>query len=189
MLLSHVLDLTERDRAAHALAATAHQFRVAFEKAPTGMLLVSGGRGSEGVILRANQGFADIVQRPADELVGVRTEDLLVPEDVRASYATLARVVETRQDSGRVHRRVLRTDGTVRDVWCNYALADPDAPGGPHVLIHVLDVTAQRRQQRALERLALTDPVTGLANRSQFSEWAAAALRRLDPTARVCWAC
>ena len=181
VMLAHVLDLTERDRISHALAVTAQQFRVAFEKAPTGMVLVSGGRGTEGVILRANQAYVDIVQRPAEQLVGTPAEDLLVPEDVRASYATLARVVETRQDSGRVHRRVLRPDGTVRDVWCNYALVDPDAPDGPHVLIHVLDVTAQRRQQQALERLALTDPVTGLANRSQFTEWVDGALSRLGP--------
>lgn len=183
VLLSHVLDLTEREKASRALAANEQQFRVAFEKAPTGMLLISGGRGNEGVILRANQAFADMVQRPVDELVGVRAQDLLVDEDVRASYATLARVVTTNQDSGRVHRRVRRSDGTVRDVWSNSAVVDPEAPDGPHVLTHVVDVTTQHHQQRALERLALTDPVTGLANRRQLSRWVDSALTRIDPEA------
>ncbi len=183
VLLSHVLDLTERDKATAAVAANEQQFRVVFENAPTGMLLLSGARGREGVILRANQACAEMVQRPVGELVGLRAQDLLVAEERRASSATLARVVATNQDSGPVHRRVLRSDGTVREVWVNSAVVDADAPGGPHVLTHVLDVTAQRQQERALEVLALTDPVTGLANRTRFGQWVDAALERIDPAA------
>ncbi len=166
-----------------ALAVNEQQFRVVFEKAPTGMLLLSGAPGEEGLILRANQACADMVGRSVEQTVGVYAQDLLVAEDRRASSATLARVLATNQDSGPVNRRVLRADGTVREVWVNSAVVDVDAPGGPHILSHVLDVTAQRQQERALEVLAMTDPVTGLANRTRFGRWVDDALARIDPAA------
>lgn len=129
-----LLTLTERERAARAVAANERRFRGAFDDAPSGMLLLSTGRGSEGMMLRANQALADIVQRPVEELVGICVQDLLVPEDVWASHATFARV----------HRRAVRPDGTVRDLWCHSIVVDPCGEDGPHVMTHVVDVTAQR---------------------------------------------
>ena len=134
VLLSHVLDVTERDRAAQETARSERLFRAAFEHAPSGMVVVSAADERRGVILRANRAIADLLDVAADEVVGRVAQDFLVAADRDASHATLARVAATGNDSGTSHRRVLRPDGTVRDVYVSSTVLSRDDAGAdrPH---------------------------------------------------------
>ncbi|MFV0458735.1 MAG: putative bifunctional diguanylate cyclase/phosphodiesterase [Actinomycetales bacterium] len=66
-----------------------------------------------------------------------------------------------------ITRRLQREDGSTFDAWL-YCVAL--GPGGvaTHALC-VLDVDAQSRRLRELDKLAMTDPVTGLANRTRVT--------------------
>ena len=56
----------------------------------------------------------------------------------------------------------------------------PGRPGEPLYLIsHALDITERRKEQAELERLALTDTLTGLANRTLLNDRLDQALARL----------
>ncbi len=169
VLLLHVLDLTERQRAVEEVERSEQLFRAAFEHAPSGMVVVSAEAGHEGRVLRANRAMADLVGLPVDQTVGKVAQDFLVRSDREASFATLARVATSGNDSGTAHRRLQRPDGTQRDVY----VSSTSLSQGEHptVLTHVVDVTQQQTHQRTLEQMAMTDSMTGLANRVQLAAW------------------
>ncbi len=169
LLLLHVIDITERDRAERDTARSERLFRAAFENAPSGMVVVSASEQGRGTVLRANRALGELLGVPADQVAGRQAQDFLVEGDRDPSHATIARVAATGHDSGTAHRRVLRPDGTHRDVYVSSTLL----AGGeePTVLTHVVDVTHQHAHQRTLEQMAMTDSMTGLANRVQLARW------------------
>lgn len=168
-LLLHVLDVTERDRAARATARSEQLFRATFEHAPSGMVVVSAEPDREGRVLRANRSFADLLGVPVQDVVGRVAPDFLVRADREIGRATLRRVASTGNDSGAAHSRLQRPDGGVRDVIVTSTALNRGE--NPTVLVHVVDVTQQQSHQRTLERLAMTDSMTGLANRVQLAAW------------------
>ncbi|MDJ1159335.1 sensor domain-containing diguanylate cyclase [Chelatococcus sp. SYSU_G07232] len=67
-------------------------------------------------------------------------------------------------------------DGSVRDVLV--AATALDVGGTPCVIAGVVDITNRKAMELNLERLATTDPLTGLANRSRFFALAAREIER-----------
>jgi diguanylate cyclase (GGDEF)-like protein len=66
-------------------------------------------------------------------------------------------------------RLLKRRDGSTFEAWL-YAVAAPDVDGSRAFAVCVFDVDRQARRLRELERMAMTDPVTGLANRTRVTE-------------------
>ena len=169
MLHGAALDVTEHERTLTEVVERRRQFEMAFDGAPYGMLVVSSSPSSLGRVLRANRALATLVERPL-ESVGGRVEDLLVaPADDDAVPLDHGRLAAAGRDGHRLVRRVVRSDGVVRNVWVTVIPVHGSSVSEPFLVVHVLDVTSQSNQQRTLERIALTDAVTGLANRSMVT--------------------
>ncbi len=121
-------------------------------------------------IVRANPAAGETLGFPADRLVGRRLIDLVHPDD-RAE--AVARGNEALRTGRPVHLTVrwLAADGGYR--WIDVTSVLSGRPGD--VVIHVVgrDVSEQQRMTDELRTLASTDPLTGLANRTQL-------LHRLD---------
>ncbi|SAL29052.1 response regulator receiver modulated diguanylate cyclase/phosphodiesterase [Caballeronia telluris] len=99
-----------------------------------------------------------LMQRPSAWL------DLVLPEDAEPLLAEMRRVVEESSE-GRFQYRIRRTDGCVR--WIrSTAYPVRDETG---VVVRIVgiseDVTAEQERITALDRLAYSDSLTGLANR------------------------
>jgi diguanylate cyclase (GGDEF)-like protein/PAS domain S-box-containing protein len=132
----------------------AEQLRLAFTSAPIGIAVLS----LDGRILRANPALAALTGWGEGELRGHPVTDLVHPED---------RVVELDADTlaDEVEERWRRRDGKVVWVHRTGAVAR-DTAGRPVCrVVHVEDVTERVALQEALDRHALLDPLTGLANR------------------------
>ena len=182
------LDVTERTEAEQALAASESHFRVAFDEAPHGMVVVGLAGDSFGMLLRSNARFARLLghegsDRDGDRIAGRRlgVMDWTVPEGREATRRRLTAMADGRSTGSSYPKEILRADGSTVHVWVTTAVVTLDGGRPAYAIAHYIDDTERRRQQAELERLALTDGLTGLANRTAVERQLARALRGLVP--------
>lgn len=118
---------------------------------PTGVIVV----GPDGRISDANAWMETLVGYSPDELVGTAV-DALVPERYRETHAVdLSRFFaapKVRQMGTSRELFALRKDG--REIPVEIGLSPVDLPEGPRVVATLLDVSARRQAERALQRVA-----------------------------------
>jgi len=181
------LDMTDW---VEALIASETRFTATFEQAAVGIAHVA----LDGTWLNVNRRCAEIVGYPKEELLGLKFSDITHPDDLEADWALVRELLEGERDTYSLEKRYFTKDGPV--VWVNLTVSLVQKPdGSPDYFISVIeDITLRKRiederdelivrleervRQRTaeLERLSLTDPVTGIANRRSFdrcleAEW------------------
>jgi len=180
------IDVTEQREAAARLAASERHFRNAFENAPIGMAMIDMTPGSEGRYLQGNAEFLAMLGYRAEELAGQPVLDLTHPDDVERDRGLLARLSAGELEQLSFEKRYLRKDGSVLHAWLTTAISR-DHRGRPLFLLsHALDLTDRLRKEAELERLALTDTLTGLANRTLLTDRIDQALARLQRSGGAC---
>ena len=112
---------------------------------------------------------------PSD-LVGKAEEDFVHPDDVAALHARRSERTWD-EDLWTISYRLRCGDSSYRWVEASSRLAE--LSGGPVVITTVRDITARHKRTAALEEQALTDPLTGLANRTILIDRLRQGLRRL----------
>ena len=128
---------------------------------------------SEGVLVRANQRFAEAAGRSIADLVGMRLVELLTPGENRDH-------LEARMARGESFRGLtfgLTRDGETR--W--WSLSGRSVPGGhDHIAVRgfATDITDAHEAEAKMSFLAHFDSLTGLSNRATFQERLASAVSR-----------
>jgi diguanylate cyclase (GGDEF)-like protein/PAS domain S-box-containing protein len=135
-------DITERKRAADALAEAEQRFRRAFEEAPIGMVMLTLGLR----VVRANDAMGRLLGRAPGELVGRSILDFTHPDDVKPS------VDWNRSRSGGnviapLVKRYVRKDGSIVEAQVTTALVESEG-SEPYFFSQLQDVTEQRRAER-----------------------------------------
>jgi diguanylate cyclase (GGDEF)-like protein/PAS domain S-box-containing protein len=156
--------LVDRERAAGqrlALDQARHRFHQAFRSAPTGMALV---RLDDGRIVDANASLADMLGRTPEELVGRTLRELTHPEDLRSAQTNRAQLELGIIESYILDQRYRHRDGSYVTTRTRVAVSEDD--GVMLAILHIEDVTEQRRTAEMLTHAARHDELTGLANRS-----------------------
>ncbi len=150
--------------ALQARQAAEARFRVIFEQAPLGVVLLDP---ESGLITEANARFGDIVGRPAASLVGADPMRLTHPDDVDESRKQLARLNAGRIDGYRLNKRYLRPDGT--PVWVSLAFAPVQVASedAPRYLGIVEDISARMEMEDRL-RQASAEAAAANAAKSEF---------------------
>ena len=153
-----IRDITERKRAQEALADSEARYRAAFEQAGVGMVEVD----LQGRYLRVNPAFAELVGRPAHDILGRTIIELTHPDDREADSNAFRRMVDGHAPVRR-QKRYMRPDGSV--AICNLAAAlVRDSSGRPLYAVTVAqDVTAQRRLEEELRQAQKMEAVGQLA--------------------------
>lgn len=173
------LDVTERTLAEQALAASEEQFRVAFDHAPTAMVMVDLTGDAAGRILRANGAFAAMLGYEPQEVLSLTVAEWTFPTDQGQNRARWQALAAGRDGAQSYELLLRRRDGTAVPTRVTSAVAH-DREGRPqHAITHFIDETQRRTHEAELERLARTDELTGLTNRTLVDGQLAAALRRL----------
>ena len=153
-----IRDITERKRAQAALSESEARYRAAFEQAGVGMVEVD----LTGRYLRVNPAFAELVGRPADEIVGMTIFELAHPDDRVPDQSAFRRMVAGAAPVRR-QKRYLRPDGSVAVANLTGAVVR-DSSGAPlYVLTVVHDVSAQRRLEEELRQAHKMEAVGQLA--------------------------
>jgi diguanylate cyclase (GGDEF)-like protein/PAS domain S-box-containing protein len=172
-------DITGREQFAEALAASEQHFRVAFDNAPIGMSMIGLVGETRGHYLRANDAFCRMLGYEAHKIPSLSLAQLTHVDDVGRDTELFQRILGGETRSVAFEKRFRHRDGHTVFAWLTSAVAQ-DAQGNPLYLIsHALDVTERRKEQAELERLALTDTLTGLANRTLLNDRLDQALARL----------
>ncbi len=169
------VDLTERKLAEEALRRERERFQAAFDNAPIGMALVS----PDGRWLQVNPSFCELLGYDSLQLLGLSFEDITHPDDLEASREHSRRQLDDEVVQARIEKRYLRSDG--RPLWVAVSSTLVRGAGGEplHFVAQIEDIGSRRRAERRLQRLADTDPLTGLANRRRFEEELRRELHRL----------
>ena len=142
--------------------------------------------GDDGVIRWASESIRQLGLDPV-QVTGKRLVDCVHPDD-RALLARMFLATVTGMVNG-PGQRVVRVEaatelmpasGTARPVrYLEIRLDDRSGQSGiAGIVVHAWDVTEAVRRHAQVERLALHDPLTGLANRVLFADRLALELRR-----------
>jgi diguanylate cyclase (GGDEF)-like protein len=104
--------------------------------------------------------------------------DLTPRQEVTADDAALAELVRGDRATYHTEKRYVRADG--KTVWVALSVSAVRNHDGRlrHLISQMQDITARKAAEQKLERLALHDPLTGLANRVLFTDRVERAIAR-----------
>jgi len=175
--LSRTLVTLERETR-RELVLTQARFEQLFTGSKTGVAVTR----VDGRVQRVNPAFADMLNRPVADLIGLNLYDLLHPEDADGLREGYRKLLEGETRRLELSRRLATTDDE-EATWAGFTGAVIRDPAGEaQQLITLVDGdTDVSLLQRQLSRQALHDPLTGLPNRQFFGTRLERALRHADP--------
>jgi PAS domain S-box-containing protein len=150
------IDITARKSAEEALRELAEargmargmeRFRLSFEEAPMGKVMIRG----DGVWLRVNRALCQMTGYSESDLVA-RAHHITHPDDRAAESRLLARVLSGELAAGRLEERFVHQQGHTIYVSVNFAVIERDEAGRPvHLVVYVEDLTHRKRVEQELE--------------------------------------
>lgn len=172
--------IASRSRARADRSEADQRFRLTMEHAPIGMTMV----GLDHRFVEPNAQLCRMLGYSAPELETMTFRQLSHPDDLDLDLAMVAQLLSGERDSYELEKRYIRRDGVV--LWGRLTVSvvrDRDQP--QYFVSQIEDVTSIRAAQEELERRALYDPLTGLANRRLLVDRLAQALDWSRGPARV----
>jgi diguanylate cyclase (GGDEF)-like protein/PAS domain S-box-containing protein len=167
-------DISDRRGAEEALREAEERFRLAFDENRVGMAIVA----LDGSFQRVNRSLCEITGYPPNKLVGKRFSEITHPDDLEADMQALREIVEGERYGYRREKRYIHAQG--HQVWISLNVSPIyDSDGIVSYLIGQMeDISERKESEERLTRQALHDSLTGLPNRTLFSDRARMAAAR-----------
>ncbi|MFA7282781.1 MAG: diguanylate cyclase [Sterolibacterium sp.] len=158
-----VSDITMLKQTEIALEESERMLRTIIENEPECVKVLA----PDGTLKQMNRAGLEMIEADSeDQVVGHKVVDIVAPQH-REAFIALSESVN-RGESGSLEFKIVGLKGGHR--WLEtHAVPMRGADGQITGLLSVTrDITQHKRDQQALEQLAQTDSLTGLANRRQF---------------------
>ena len=124
------------------------RFRKVFDNSRIGMLISD----PQGLLVRVNPAFCQMLGRPADELVGAHFADLTHPDDAGLGLAALRDCVDGVVDDVELEKRYVHANGRIVEATVSCALLRDPAGRPQFFATQIVDVTERRALERARDR-------------------------------------
>ncbi|HKK08170.1 MAG TPA: EAL domain-containing protein [Gemmatimonadota bacterium] len=154
--------MEQRLEALRAMRESQEKFSRVFQANPLAMAITAL---EDEVLLEVNEAFTEFFGYAPEEAVGRTPVELGVWVDPEDRARVVREVLSHGRSRGSEVRMVTRS-GEVRDVL--FFAEEIEVAGQPCLLGAVYDLTGRKAMERELERQALHDGLTGLANRNLF---------------------
>jgi diguanylate cyclase (GGDEF)-like protein/PAS domain S-box-containing protein len=155
-------------------------FRRTFRDSPIGMAVLD----EVGHYTQVNEAFARILGYDLDDIIGRNFAEFTHADDLRDDIELMNRLAAGDLPYFQSQKRYVHRSGD--SVWARVTVSAIDAgehADDRHFLAQIEDVTEIRRARDLLERRALYDHLTGLANRTLLLDRLAHALESHEPRA------
>jgi PAS domain S-box-containing protein len=160
MLLLIGQDITFRRKARLRLQESEEFFRLTFNQAAVGIVLL----GSDGRVLRTNSKMSQILGYSEIELLQRFFQQLTCGDDLEDELALINRLKAGEISDYQREKRLIRRDGAL--VWVSANVSRMrDANGNLRFICVIKDIQRQKQAEEALLRVANYDALTGLPNR------------------------
>ncbi|MFJ6079452.1 EAL domain-containing protein [Pseudarthrobacter sp. NPDC092419] len=159
-------DVTERSRAQEALRRSEERYRLAM-RATQEVLWDSDLETGRTVWHGAVRSMFGIVGQTFVQ-AGEWWESRLHPDDKHSLLDSVARLFGSKDEMWSREYRFRRQDGSYMDVFARGHVVRNQSGQAIRFVGSMMDISAQKRSEAELERLAFIDPLTGLANRSRL---------------------
>jgi diguanylate cyclase (GGDEF)-like protein/PAS domain S-box-containing protein len=176
----HMLVVALR-RMTHDLGEVEERFRRAFDDSQVGMAVVS----TTGRFQRVNRALSGITGYPQSELIGKTFGEITHPDDIDADLDALRELNDGERYGYRTEKRYIHADG--HPVWVSlnvspiYDTGDDGETAPSYLIAQVEDISDRKESEERLTRQAMHDSLTGLPNRTLFSDRVRMASARRGP--------
>ena len=156
-MLGVIRDITDSKLAEMHLRDSEERYRATFAQAAVGIIHTS----FEGVILRCNARFAEIIGYPAEDVPGMRVQQLTASEDLDETDQALRSLSTGESSPGTIEKRFVRKDGIL--TWAKLTISiQRDGEGRAlHFMAFAEDINGRKDAEadlaKALEALRASE--------------------------------
>jgi PAS domain S-box-containing protein len=147
LTLGHWLDITEHHSVEKSWREAERRFQLAFEDLSTGLTIIS----TEGIFLKVNKSFCDMVGYEEREILESRFDDVLPPDERESGGDIMALFLSLDKPELPVRRRLQDREGRSMWVAMSISLIGDSEAGPSYFIVHFQDVTEQKRIEDGLK--------------------------------------
>ncbi len=140
------LEVNQRRLAEHKLRQSEEQFRLLFERAPIGMVIMS----IEGKIIRSNNAFCDTLGYSPEEIEGKNISEITVEEYIDYDKHLHNALIGGKLSHVYFEKELHKKEGTIIHAIVESVLTRDESNHPHHIIQQVIDITERKKVEKEL---------------------------------------